>query len=370
MLLLLSIGLVFAEPVLRPYGSATNTAFAQSAGEIIRPAPGNSKNFNPFRSLFRMLGSDDKRQKKRTNRSSSRPARAATAAPAFVELPKDPDAGVVLVLGDRMARGMAEGLSFTLAEKPMVRIERVSEDRSGLLSGDASPWPQRALAKIRGDNVRAVVIMMGQNDLGRAIPADPPVEFATPEWWSAYEDQVEELVAAIRAERKPIVWVGLPPTGSSTRNQDFSQLNDLFKASAEEQQGYFVDIWEIFLSEEGEYSSFGPDVDGKRRRLRTSDKTGFTWAGYRKVAFFVERQLSRVLGGYGGFAFEGVEDDPNFIVLTGRTTSPENVLLGGEQPSELESGSAAYRFIVAGDPLPDMPGRVDFTGRLDQGITR
>ncbi|MEH0070355.1 hypothetical protein V6L77_08495 [Pannonibacter sp. Pt2-lr] len=35
-----------------------------------------------------------------------------------------------------------------------------------------------------------------------------------------------------------------------------------------------------------------------------------------------------MLGGYGGLAFEGVADDPNFIVLTGRALSAEDHLAG------------------------------------------
>ncbi|MDN3720828.1 hypothetical protein QW131_20395 [Roseibium salinum] len=69
--------------------------------------------------------------------------------------------------------------------------------------------------------------------------------------------------------------------------------------------------------------------------------------------------MTRILGGYGGLAFEGVEDDPNFVVLTGRTTSPEALLLGGEEDARLDQDSATYDFFVKGEPLPPMPGRVD-----------
>ena len=80
------------------------------------------------------------------------------------------------------------------------------------------------------------------------------------------------------------------------------------------------------------------------------------------MAFFVERELSRILGGYGGYAFEGVDDDPDFIVLTGRVTSPEDELLGGKGNSQdLKEDSVAYHFFVKGESLPEVPGRVDDT---------
>ncbi|WP_417667725.1 GDSL-type esterase/lipase family protein [Roseibium sp.] len=342
--------------------------YAQSSGDVVRPAPGRSTGFNPFKPLLKMLGVEPRKRRAPRNNNATETARVSSGtAPRFVETPKDPDAGVILVIGDRMARGLADGLAFTLADKPMVRVEKLTEDNSGIAGAEAPDWAARALARIRGDNVKAVVVMMGWKDLGRVLPGEPPLEFATSDWWAAYQKQAERLVKTVRDERKPLVWVGLAPTSVETTNIDFGRMNEIFAGAAEAERGHFVDIWDIFFSDAGEYSSFGPDVEGKRVRLRASDKVGFTWAGYRKVAFFTERQLSRILGGYGGLAFEGVEDDPNFIVLTGRTTSPETELLGGgEELEKSEAPNDAWRFLVEGTTLRSQPGRVDFTGNLQE----
>ena len=274
--------------------------------------------------------------------------------------PKDPNAGVIVVVGDRWARGVADGLDFILAEKPQIRVERITEDKAGFAGETPPEWATKVLAKIRGSDVKAVVVMIRRRDLGKPFPGEEPVEFMTQEWIDTYRRQVEALVRVVRQEKKPVVWVGLPPTNTESINADFTQLNSIFQSTSEDRRVRYVDIWDIFLAEDGSYSSFGPSVDGKRTRLRTNDRIGFTWPGYQKVAFFVDRQLLRLLGGYGGLAFEGVEDDPNFIVLTGRTTSPEALLLGGEDDEgQVDRNSTAYRFFVRGDPLPPMPGRVD-----------
>jgi len=259
-----------------------------------------------------------------------------------------------------MARGLADGLRFTLAEKPVVRVEFLTEDKAGLAGEDAPDWDTQVLSRIRSADVRAVVIMMGHRDLGKIFPGDPVVEFMTEDWLETYKKKALSLAQTIREERKPVIWVGLPPTSETLKNSDFETFNDIFQSVIAETRARYVDIWDIFLAEDGSYSTFGPDVDGKNARLRTKDKTGFTWTGYRKVAFFVERELSRALGGYGGLAFEGVLDDPNFIVLTGRTTSSEIDLLGGEaDESAVNEESPAYRFLVVGDNLPPVAGRVD-----------
>ncbi|WP_342893089.1 GDSL-type esterase/lipase family protein [Roseibium sp. AS2] len=335
---------------------------AQSApdAEIILAQNGPFRGFNPFAPLQRLFGGGERRSKRQApQQQAPKVVRPAGTPPRFEVVTKDPDAGLILVVGDRMARGVADGLKFTLAEKPQIRVEPVTEDKAGFTGAPPPDWATQVLSKIRGADVKAVVVMIGQQDIGRTFPGEPPVEFMTAEWLDIYRDKVAALVRVVRQEKKPLIWAGLPPSDDELVNADFTQLNSLFKAGAQDRRVRYVDIWDIFLAEDGSYSSYGPDVDGKNTRLRTGDRIGFTWAGYRKVAFFVERELSRLLGGYGGLAFEGVEDDPNFIVLTGRTTSPESLLLGGEDDKAIDPASGTYGFFVRGDPLPPMTGRVD-----------
>lgn len=340
-------------------------AFAQQAEdkEIIVAQSGLLRGFNPFSPLQKLFGNKERRRGQQPQQQVKKrraPARAAGTPPKYEAVAKDENAGVILVVGDRMARGVADGLDFIFSEKPQIRVERITEDKLGFAGEGAPDWSTRALAKIRGDDVKAVVVMIGRQDLGKPFPGEVPVEFMTQEWIDAYRNKVEGFVRVVRQEKKPIVWAGLPPTNTETVNADFTQLNSIFQSLTEDRRVRYVDIWDIFLAEDGSYSSFGPDVDGKNTRLRTQDRIGFTWPGYQKVAFFVDRELLRLLGGYGGLAFEGIEDDPNFIVLTGRTTSPEALLLGGEDDEgTVNRNSSAYRFFVKGDPLPPMPGRVD-----------
>jgi hypothetical protein len=330
-------------------------------GEIVVAQNGPFRGFNPFAPLQRLFGGGAEKRVKKPQKTQrkQRVSRPAGAPPKFDVLEKDPDAGLILVVGDRMARGVADGLKYTLAQKPQIRVEAITEDKEGFVGEGSPDWATQVVSRIRGADVQAVVVMIGRQDLGKAFPGDPPVEFMTAEWLDSYRKKVDALVRVVRQEKKPLVWAGLPPTSDELVNADFTQLNSIFQSASEDRRVRYVDIWDIFLAEDGSYSSYGPDVDGKNTRLRTNNKIGFTWAGYRKVAFFVERELSRLLGGYGGLAFEGVEDDPNFIVLTGRTTSPEALLLGGEDDEEIDPATRTYRFFVKGEPLPPMQGRVD-----------
>lgn len=327
--------------------------------EIVVAQNGPFRGFNPFAPLQRLFGGERRNKKQPKTQQRPKVSRPAGAPPKFESVPKDPNAGLIVVVGDRMARGVADGLKFMLADKPHIRVEPVTQDKAGFTGETPPDWATDVLSKIRGGDVKAVVVMIGQRDLSKTFPGEPPVEFMTEEWLETYRSKVDALVRVVRQEKKPLVWAGLPPTNNKLINADFTQLNSIFETAAADRRVRYVDIWDIFLAQDGSYSSFGPNVDGKNARLRTGDRIGFTWDGYRKVAFFVERELLRLLGSYGGLAFEGVEDDPNFIVLTGRTTSPEALLMGGEDERSMDPKSRAYRFFVQGEPLQPMRGRVD-----------
>lgn len=357
------VGVVLAIALLLTQENIGNalaqTVQAEQERPIILAQNGSSGGFNPFRALGRIFGGGGNRKAKTRQTTRPRATRPTGTPPKFEELEKDPDAGLILVVGDRMARGVADGLKFTLAKQPKIKVEAITADKAGFAGLEPPDWSTRVLSRIRGADVKAVVVMIGRNDVDAVFPGEPPIEYMTSEWTSQYRSAVNGLVRTVRQEKKPMVWAGLPPTNNEGINADFTQFNSIFQSTSADRRVRYVDIWDIFLVEDGSYSSFGPDVDGKNARLRTNDRIGLTWDGYRKVAFFVERELSRLLGGYGGLAFEGIEDDPNFIVLTGRTTSPEALLLGGEDDAIENHDSAAYRLFVEGKTLSRVPGRVD-----------
>jgi hypothetical protein len=72
-------------------------------------------------------------------------------------------------------------------------------------------------------------------------------------------------------------------------------FNEIYKAAVAEAGGTYVDVWEAFADDRGQFSSYGPDVNGQMVRLRASDGVHFTKAGARKLAHFVEGDIRRIL---------------------------------------------------------------------------
>ncbi|WP_425089530.1 DUF459 domain-containing protein [Stappia sp.] len=338
-------------------------ALGQSNGPIVKPGDTRGTGFHPLSPLLRLFGVDNNR---RTRLREQRPKqriqpRREPVKPVIVEVPKDADARVVLVVGGDLAKDLGEGLEATYSEVPSVRVDTLLFADEGLTTEMGGEIADRMQGVVQGRRVGAIVVLIGSADTRDfTLAGGAELQFRTEAWADAYGRRVEALLAAARRQRTPLVWVGLPPPKGRERRANFRYVTTLIKDRVEAANAIYVDVWDVFLDEEGGYTSFGPDVEGRRRRLRDNAGVGFTWPGKSKLAFFAEKAIARVLGSSGAFAFEGVEDDPNFVVLTGRIGSPETELAGAEDARNAPiADTPQYRLIVQGVMLPPASGRVD-----------
>lgn len=341
---------------------SSGDVLAQSKGPVVGGK--TVRGFHPLKPLFRLFGLERERPRRPALREQPpqqrlQPQRTEPVRPVIVEVPKEQDARTVLVMGDALAGELAEGLVATYAETPSVRVDKLVIKQAGLAGDGDDELADRLRAIVQGREIAVVVVLIGSLDRRDIETANGIAAFRTAAWDALYARRVDKLLRAARDRRTPMVWIGLPPPKGQAKRADFGHINDVAKASIDAANSIYTDIWDVFLDENGGFTSFGPDVAGKRRRLRSADGVGFTWPGKQKVAFFAEKEIARILGSSGAFAFDGVEDDPNFIVLTGRTTAPETDLAGGNEGNAPVVDTPQYQLIVQGVPLSGPAGRVD-----------
>lgn len=226
--------------------------------------------------------------------SSHRAVPAAPAPPPEVE--KLDDARIVLVVGDFLAGGLAEGLEKAYAQSPGVRVVDRTNGSSGFVRTDYYDWNAHIGDILDEEKPSVVVVMIGSNDRqqivlgsGRADPRSDP-------WTKEYLKRIDAFATAITSHKLPLVWAGLPSFKSPSMTSDMLAFNDLYKQQAEAAGGEFVDIWDGFVDEDGNFIFTGPDINGQPVRLRGSDGINLTEAGKRKVAFYVEKPLNKILG--------------------------------------------------------------------------
>lgn len=231
------------------------------------------------------------RRPKSTVDAVSRPAE-----PAVPVIEKLPDAKVVLVIGDFMGAGIAEGLSAVFAENAKVRVVDKTSGSSGFVRDDYYNWPEKAKALIEQEKPAAIIVMMGSNDRQQMTVGDtrePPMNAA---WTKEYKARTEALAKTISATKVPFLWVGMPAFKSPKASTDMLVFNDIYRAATEAAGSEFVDVWGGFVDEGGAFVTSGPDINGQPVRLRSDDGINVTRAGKRKLAFYAEKPLNKLLG--------------------------------------------------------------------------
>ncbi|RJT38973.1 DUF459 domain-containing protein [Mesorhizobium waimense] len=224
----------------------------------------------------------------------SRPRLPAEPATPIVE--KTPDARVVLVVGDFMAAGLAEGLDTAFAETPGVRIVARSNGSSGFVRDDFYNWPEEIKSLIDTEKPAAVIVMLGSNDRQQMKVADVREQPRSENWTKEYERRTDALGSAIAAAKVPFLWVGMPAFRVSKMTSDMLAFNDIYHSVAQKHGGEFVDVWDGFVDENGAFVTSGPDINGQPVRLRSNDGINVSKAGKRKLAFYTEKPLMKILG--------------------------------------------------------------------------
>lgn len=347
-----------------------------------------------------------------------------------------PPAIRILVLGDSMADWLAYGLEEQLAETPEIGIVRKHKALSGLIRYDQkndTDWPKVARELIAAEKPQAVIVLVGlqdRQDIREKAPAKPqpqsqsqqkpaqsgqqpapgaaqtskpsesnddetpsiaspepqrarsagPVEFRSEAWEELYGAKVDEMIAAVRTAGVPVLWVGVPAVRGAKSTADLQYLNDIIRPRVEKAGFIFVNVWDGFVDERGNFMQRGPDETGQIRVLRTPDGVHFTRFGARKLAHYVERDLKRVLREPIPAALSNIPADPQ-PAQTAKPSGPAArplagpvILLGTplQEPTDLAGGTpvpaakagppldaVATRVLVKGEPQRSEPGRAD-----------
>lgn len=226
-------------------------------------------------------------------RQTRRPTEISEVTYAAPELPKNPDAATILVVGDELAAGLAEGLRQTYGENRSVKIVPVTRQGVGVISGASADWSALIREAIAEKTPVAIIIQFGFSDRQALIDGERIVDFRDPRWRDIYQARLDAFLGYFGALRTRLYWTGLPIMREARDSEDASFFSEIFKSRTFTASARFVDVWEGFADAEGKYMAIGPDINGNKRRLRKSDGIHFTHAGNRKLAFFVENTLKR-----------------------------------------------------------------------------
>jgi hypothetical protein len=261
-------------------------------------------------------------------------------------------------------------------DKKNEKTARKGADGKPAKDGDAAAKPDEKAADSE----------LPQDDAENAdAPVAPPekaartpngiYQFRDDRWVELYQKKIEEMIGVLKAKGVPVVWVGLPAVRGPKGTADTLFLDSLYRDAAGKAGITYVDVWDGFVDEAGRFMQKGPDFEGQPRQLRAYDGVYFTSYGARKLAHYVEREITRLLAARSGpiaLPTEPATPDSNvvpgqpaprplagpIVPLVAATVSSDQLLGGpGTRPAAVDA--LAARTLVKGEPLAAPAGRAD-----------
>jgi len=318
------------------------------------------------------------------------PADWAVAAKGILATEK-PDAIVVMLgLNDRMA------IREPVVEKPDSKSsDKKSDKKDAKAKPEAKPGDQKSGAKPGGatdtaakPDDKAVDTELSPDDAADnsdAPPATTPeksarspnglYEFREERWVELYTRKIDEMIGVMKSKGVPVLWVGLPAVRGARATADMLFLDSLYREAASKAGITYVDVWDGFVDEAGRFLQQGPDFEGQIRRLRSYDGVYFTRPGARKLAHYVEREITRLLAARSApIALPTEPATPDANALPGQpaprplagpilplvaSSVGTDQLLGGSGSRPAAVDALAARTLVKGEPLAPPAGRAD-----------
>jgi hypothetical protein len=275
----------------------------QAQGDQQQPQPVKKKRKTLMDLLFG--GDDQEQQAAPPPPVVVKPKKAALPTPPKPAVEKSPTATRLAVFGDTLANDLAGALGRLYQDDPNIIVINQGVPSSGFARPDFFDWNKTAADQVSKNTFDIAVMIAGVNDRQTIkAPDKTSLKVLTPEWESAYQARVAEFVAAFHAASKPLLFVGLPPMSKPEYSQAIGQISSVQRLSVFSGGAEFVDIYDKFVDDDGNYTPTGPDLNGNIVKMRKDDGIRFTNAGADKLAFYVSQTLKLYYHGSGGVGFE------------------------------------------------------------------
>jgi hypothetical protein len=336
---------------------------------------------SPFSLFDRLFGPrwtpDDRNERREEPREREDPTvgtvyNSAAAADADAKRAEKPQEYVVVIgdtMADQLSQGLAEAFFGEHAEIAVIKKVRAS---SGLVRNDFFDWLKEAGNIVANERASAFVVMLGSNDRQPLRDEKGSYEFRSDRWREIYAKRIDDFLAKLKEKNTPIYIVGMPPVSAPRASADMQYINEILRERTARADVRYVEVWEGFVDEQGQFAVSGAALDGQTRRLRIQDGVHFTRTGGRKLAHYVERDLlrlfdSRVRSPYLPYGVDldamksGVKPEIGPVIpLT--TPVGQGRVLEGEQrnanaPNFLDANTK--KTLVDGVPLAPVDGRAD-----------
>ena len=197
------------------------------------------------------------------------------------------------VVGDSIAGDLARGLHKLVAAKHRHTVVKFTKPATGLMRDDVYDWAGALRGFLGRTKVDVIAVIIGGNDRQSIWKNGDRLDLGTPAWRAEYERRIARFMDVLAKSGAKVYWVGLPVVRSDRMSRDYRRLNAIQRAQALRHGFTYVSLWEAFADAKGNYTSFGRNVDGVKRRLRKNDGMHFSLDGELLLAHVVARAIAR-----------------------------------------------------------------------------
>ena len=251
------------------------------------------------RTLFDMLFGGGDQQQPPPPPVVVKPKKAALPPPPKPQTQKAANATRLAVFGDTMAVDLAAALDRFYTDDPNIVVVNQGVGNSGFARPDYFDWDKTVADQVSKNSFDIAVMIVGINDKQTIRQDGASVKALTPDWDDIYKARVAAFVSAVHGANKPLIWVGLPPMADDTLNTALSDISSIQRLAVFAGGADFLDIYDRFVDDNGDYSATGPDINGNIVKLRKDDGVRLTAAGADKLAFYLSQQLKLYYHGGG-----------------------------------------------------------------------
>ena len=191
----------------------------------------------------------------------------------------------VVVIGDSLAEGYWGGLYRKLHRDNRFEVVGRARHSTGLSRPDYYDWNAAVSEFIAEDQPDAAVVSVGANDIQSLYrEGDRHFAFGTDAWDTAYAERVETMMKRLLDAGVTVFWMGLPTVRGESLAEKVQHLNRIYQTVAAANGVTFVPVWNLTVDENGEFTSYLGDENGRSRLMRANDGIHFTNRGNELVA--------------------------------------------------------------------------------------
>jgi uncharacterized protein len=249
--------------------------------------------------------------------------------------------------GDVYADGLLGRLVEAMLDDTRVQIQKKHRAFPGLIRPDLDD--ELRVEEASKEPLHIALVMVGAYDrFNMRGSGTQRFILGTDEWRQEYGRRADRLIKTLKKRGAAVYWVGQPLMRQPNVNEQAQTMNDIVREKAYLNGVKYIDITAQFADDAGNYSPYGPDIAGKQMLMRDADGVLFTWAGYRKLAYFVEREIRRDL--------TQARNDRS-IPLAGSETEQKRIAL--QRPRPQPDASWQGTITTSKDPAATPQGKID-----------